>query len=154
MTQYTGYYQSPIGIIEVITDEDYLYEIKFVDKITHSSFYPKILTQTLNQLDEYFNGVRTNFNLEYKLEGTEFQILVWNALSKIPYGHQVSYKEIATSIGRDKASRAVGNANNKNKLSIIIPCHRVVGSNKKLIGYEWGLDRKQWLLEHEKQYRK
>ena len=93
------------------------------------------------------------FELDCVLEGTEFQKSVWNALSEIPYGSLVSYKDVADSINNPKACRAVGNANNKNKIGIVIPCHRVIGANQSLTGYVGGLDRKQWLIDHERKHK-
>lgn len=154
MSNFIGYYESPIGVIKVVTDECFVRKVEFVDKVDIATVSPEILSKVLTQLDEYFKGYRMEFELDYVLEGTEFQKSVWKALSEIPYGSLVSYKDIADSINNPKACRAVGNANNKNKLSIIIPCHRVIGSNQRLIGYEWGLDRKQWLIEHEQRYKK
>ena len=101
------------------------------------------------QIKEYIDGKRTVFDLPLHPNGTEFQIKVWKALTEIPYGETRSYKDIAISIGNEKACRAVGMANNKNPIPIIIPCHRVVGSNKKLVGYAGGLDLKQKLLNLE-----
>ena len=101
------------------------------------------------QLEEYMNGQRTQFDLPLNLKGTEFQKKVWSELAKIPYGETRSYKDIAIAIGNEKASRAVGMANNKNPIPIVIPCHRVVGSNKKLVGYAGGLDLKEKLLNLE-----
>lgn len=102
------------------------------------------------QLKEYFEGKRLSFDLPLKMEGTEFQIKVWNALLQIPFGETRSYKEIAAAVGNPLGSRAIGNANNKNKIAIIIPCHRVIGTNGKLVGYEGGLDIKEKLLSMEK----
>ena len=115
----------------------------FVEKDT------KLLVKAKNELEEYFDGKRKEFDLPLKQEGTEFQKKVWNALSKIPYGETRTYKEIAKMIGNEKASRAVGMANNKNNIPIIIPCHRVIGSDGKLVGYALGLDIKQYLLDLE-----
>ena len=115
----------------------------FVEKDT------KLLVKAKNELEEYFDGKRKEFDLPLKQEGTEFQKKVWNALSKIPHGETRTYKEIAKMIGNEKASRAVGMANNKNNIPIIIPCHRVIGSNGKLVGYALGLDMKQYLLDLE-----
>ena len=111
---------------------------------------PLVLAECYNQLDEYFKGKRHEFTFPYQLEGTSFQKMVWNALNEIPYSKTWSYKEIALSIGNEKAVRAVGSANGKNKLSIVIPCHRVIGSNGTLTGYAGGLWRKEWLLHHER----
>jgi methylated-DNA-[protein]-cysteine S-methyltransferase len=99
---------------------------------------------------EYFEGKRLSFDLPLKMEGTEFQLKVWNELLQIPFGETRSYKEIAVAVGNPLGSRAIGNANNKNKISIIVPCHRVIGANGKLVGYEGGLDVKEKLLNLEK----
>ena len=109
-----------------------------------------LIKNTKQQLDEYFAGKRKKFDIPIKLDGTDFQIKVWKELLKIPYGETCSYLDIAKCIGNPKASRAVGMANNKNKIIIIVPCHRVIGSNKKLVGYACGLDVKEKLLELEK----
>ena len=154
MSKFIGYYESPIGLIEIITDEHFLRELWFVDKIQETTVQPEILKKTLIQLDEYFKGGRVKFELDCVLEGTEFQKSVWNALSEIPYGSLVSYKDVADSINSPKACRAVGNANNKNKIGIVIPCHRVIGANQSLTGYVGGLDRKQWLIDHERKHKK
>ena len=110
-----------------------------------------LIKNTKQQLDEYFAGNRKQFDIPIKLEGTDFQIKVWKELLKIPYGETCSYLDIAKCIGNPKASRAVGMANNKNKIIIIVPCHRVIGSNKKLVGYACGLDVKEKLLELERE---
>ena len=110
-----------------------------------------LIKNTKQQLDEYFAGKRKKFNIPIKLDGTDFQIKVWKELLKIPYGETCSYLDIAKRIGNPKASRAVGMANNKNKIIIIVPCHRVIGSNKKLVGYACGLDVKEKLLELERE---
>lgn len=112
------------------------------------------ITPIVRQLREYFNGERFDFDLPLHLQGTPFQKKVWQALMQIPHGETRTYKEIAQSIGAAKAVRAVGNANNKNPLPIIIPCHRVIGSNGSLVGYGGGVDKKQFLLEIEKTYTK
>ncbi len=110
-----------------------------------------LLDETAKQLDEYATGSRTTFDLPILLHGTEFQKQVWNALLQIPYGSTVSYKQIAQNIGNPKACRAVGLANNKNPISIVVPCHRVVGTNGSLTGYAGGLELKKKLLELEQQ---
>ena len=109
-----------------------------------------LIKNTKQQLDEYFADKRKKFDIPIKLDGTDFQIKVWKELLKIPYGETCSYLDIAKCIGNPKASRAVGMANNKNKIIIIVPCHRVIGSNKKLVGYACGLDVKEKLLELER----
>ena len=106
--------------------------------------------QCKNQLQEYFEGKRKEFDLNIKfIKGTEFQISVWKALSNISYGEKITYKSIAEKINNPKAVRAVGGANNKNPIAIIIPCHRVVGSNGKMVGYAGGIDKKEYLLKLE-----
>lgn len=109
----------------------------------------QLLLRAKKELEEYFKGKRKKFDLPLEQEGTEFQKKVWKALEKIPYGETRTYKEVAKMIGNEKVSRAVGMANNKNNIPIIIPCHRVIGSNGKLIGYALGLDKKKYLLELE-----
>lgn len=109
------------------------------------------LEEVMKQLNEYFNGQRTDFSIVYDLRGTPFQKAVWKALIDVPYGKTASYKEIAASAGSEKAVRAVGNANNKNPIPIMIPCHRIIGSNGALVGYGGGMDKKIYLLEMEKE---
>lgn len=108
--------------------------------------------EVVRQLREYFAGQRKNFDLPLALEGTVFQKQVWAALQKIPYGEVRSYKQIAENIGNPKAYRAVGGANNRNPIPIIIPCHRVVGVDATMVGYRGGVERKIWLLGHEKRF--
>lgn len=115
---------------------------------------PDYLAEAVNQLKEYFNGKRQSFSLPLAPEGTEFQKQVWKELCNIPYGETISYKTLATRAGNVNASRAVGMANNRNPIGIIIPCHRVIGANGSLTGYAGGLDRKEWLLNHELLYTK
>ena len=109
----------------------------------------KLLLEAKKQLEEYFEGKRKVFDLPLKQEGTEFQKKVWEALEKIPYGETRTYKEVAKMVGNEKASRAIGLANNKNNIPIIVPCHRVIGSDGKLVGYALGLDMKRYLLDLE-----
>ena len=147
-----GYYSSPIGILEIITSKDAVISAMFVEEVKENKETPKILKKALTQFHEYFEGTRKEFDLKFEIKGTDFQKQVWRALMEIPYGSILSYKDVAVRIGNEKATRAVGNANSKNIISIIIPCHRVIGANKSLTGYAGGLVRKQWLLEHEKRY--
>lgn len=146
---YYGYYKSPIGNLRIVVDESSLVVLDFNEDEKKQSDEHRYINEVKKQLDEYFKGTRKLFDLNIKINGTDFQNKVWNELTKIPYGETISYKELATRIGNDKACRAVGNANNKNKISIVIPCHRVVGSNKNLVGYAGGLDKKEWLINHE-----
>lgn len=148
--EYKAYYKSEIGIVEITSSEDAVLSIYFVDKEGETGEMPEILKEAYTQIDEYFKGKRKEFNLKLFFEGTDFQNRVWNELTKIPYGQVVSYKDIAIAVGSEKAVRAVGSTNGKNKISIVVPCHRVIGSNGKLTGYAGGLHRKEWLLNHEK----
>lgn len=144
------YFESRIGLIKIECDEKEIIEVCFVDEKEEINA-SDLTEKAKKELWEYFIGKRLSFDLPLRLNGTEFQEKVWNELLKIPYGKTVSYKEIAERIGSPKACRAVGNANNKNKIAILIPCHRVVGANRQLVGYAGGLVRKKALLEHEKE---
>ncbi len=151
-------YKTPIGVIEIIGTNEAISSILFSEKDKKENFLqdetPPVLAECYNQLDEYFKGDRHEFTFSYQFEGTDFQKTVWGALIEIPYAETGSYKDIAVSIRNEKAIRAVGSANGKNKLSIVIPCHRVIGSNGKLTGYAGGLWRKEWLLQHERFFKK
>lgn len=111
---------------------------------------PDVFVEVRRQLTEYFSGTRTTFDLDVELQGTPFQQAVWSALRQIPYGQTMGYGELAREIGRPAASRAVGAANGRNPVSVIVPCHRVIGADGSLTGYGWGTDRKAWLLDHER----
>lgn len=147
---YTAYYSSPIGVIEVKGSLQGITSLYFVEEDIISSSIPECLKECINQLDEYFKGIRKDFTVKLQIDGTEFRKSVWNKLLDIPYGETCSYMDIAIAIGNKKAVRAVGGANHNNKISIIIPCHRVIGSTGSLTGYGGGLWRKEWLLNHEK----
>jgi len=146
------YLQSPIGWIEICGTDSEILAVEFVSRPRPKSEASshQLLEECARQLEEYFAGCRRGFSLPLRLEGTLFQKLVWHALQQIPYGQTVAYSDLAQRIGREKACRAVGAANHRNPVSIIIPCHRVVGRDGGLVGYGGGLWRKQWLLEHEK----
>lgn len=152
MNKYTGYIKVSAGIIKIICSEEYVLSVSFSDIIKENDKGSEVLDKALKQMNEYFSGERKKFDLPLYFEGTEFQKSVWNELRKIPYGTTVSYKDIAEGIKNEKAVRAVGNANNKNKIMIIVPCHRVIGKNGKLVGFAGGLDKKEFLLEHEKKF--
>jgi methylated-DNA-[protein]-cysteine S-methyltransferase len=111
------------------------------------------MKECLRQLDEYFKGKRKKFSVPLLLDGTDFQKAVWRQLQRIPCGQTASYGDVARAIGSPQAFRAVGNANNKNPIPLIIPCHRVIGSDGKLVGFGSGIWRKEWLLDHEKSFR-
>ncbi len=149
MNRYFAYYKSKIGFLELVSSDNSIIACNFVEKKNNYENKITILKESIEQLDDYFNGRRMEFDLDISLIGTEFQRKIWNELLKIPYGKSITYKELAIRIGNEKATRAVGNANGKNPLSIIIPCHRVIGSNGLLVGYGGGLERKKWLLEFE-----
>jgi methylated-DNA-[protein]-cysteine S-methyltransferase len=147
-----AYFKSPIGTIEISGSYEGITRVDFVDKEEFSSLIPDSLSECVKQLDEYFKGTRKEFELKLLLDGTEFQKQIWGKLIEIPYGKTTSYGVLAESISNPKAVRAVGGANHNNKIAIIIPCHRVIGKNGKLTGYAGGLWRKEWLLNHEKQF--
>ena len=143
-------YDSPIGNLVITSDRTSILECTFSDKQKQSEELPEILKNALKQLDEYFNRERKLFNLDLSPQGTEFQENVWNELTKIPYGETTSYSKIAESTGNKNAVRAVGNANSQNPISIIIPCHRVIGADGSLVGYSGGIVKKKWLLDFER----
>ncbi|WP_300381671.1 methylated-DNA--[protein]-cysteine S-methyltransferase [Clostridium sp.] len=154
------FYNSPIGEVGIvengygITDIYTEKEIEDKEKLIKAKNYTleetSLISKAHNELDEYFKGERKEFTISLSLEGTEFQKKVWEELIKIPYGETRSYKDIAIKIGKPTAARAVGMANNKNKMLIIIPCHRVIGQNGELVGYGGGLELKKYLLDLEK----
>ncbi len=143
-------YDTPVGKLYIEAEEDFLTKLSFFE-LSGKRLETPVIKETYKQLSEYFAKKRKTFDIPLKLEGTEFQKSVWHALMKIPYGKTATYLEIAETIGNPKASRAVGMANNKNKIPIVIPCHRVIGSNGSLTGYAGGLEIKKKLLELEKQ---
>jgi methylated-DNA--[protein]-cysteine S-methyltransferase len=158
--RYVYFYNTGIkelGILGIGATEDKITDLFFeyeIENIKKSSNYiikeTTLIKKAASQLFEYLNGKRRDFNLPLLKEGTDFQISVWNELLKIPYGETRSYKDIAIAINNEKAVRAVGMANNRNKIPIFIPCHRIIGSNKKLVGYGGGLEIKEFLLNLEK----
>lgn len=145
---YYSYLKSEIGVLEIIADENYLLQVQFVDKAKKQK-ENSITRETKNQLEQYFAGSLDKFLVPLSTTGTDFQRDVWKSLQKIPYGETWSYGDLANSIGNPKASRAVGGANNKNKIAIIVPCHRVIGKTGSLVGYAGEIWRKEWLLNHE-----
>lgn len=148
---YLSYYESPIGILQINATEENITQVLFVaSKTTHHSRITPILKQCEQQLDEYFGQERQEFELPIRPVGTPFQLSVWEELKKVPYGSTCSYQEIAKRIRNPRAVRAVGSANGKNPIAIIIPCHRIIGAHGQLVGYGGGLWRKEWLLRHEK----
>jgi methylated-DNA-[protein]-cysteine S-methyltransferase len=154
-----AYYQSPVGILEIRSNGSAISDVLFVnswkgakiDEACISFIKPKspAIKACIKQLDEYFAGTRQVFHLHISQVGTDFQQTVWTELCNIPYGRTISYLELSKRLGNVKAIRAVGTANGNNSVSIIVPCHRVIGSNGDLVGYGGDLWRKKWLLEHE-----
>lgn len=145
------FYETEIGIIGIRENNKSITDIYFSKVDTNDNIKEtELIKECFKQLKEYFDGSRVKFDLPLEVKGTEFQKKVWNELLKIPYGQTKSYKDIAIAIGNERASRAVGMANNKNPIPIIIPCHRVIGSNGKLVGYAGGVNVKEKLLNIEK----
>lgn len=141
---------TPFGYLELKTNEDSLLSISFTEIQSPSSeFQPSILVETAKQINEYFKGQLKEFHLKIQPEGTDFQLNVWKQVMKIEFGKTASYLEIAMQTGSKNNTRAVGLANGKNPIPIVIPCHRIIGVNGKLTGYAGGIDKKRWLLQHE-----
>jgi len=150
--------EAPFGVVTVIGSD---LGIRFV--LFSNDAHPKPLEKlhvseteihesvndAITQLEEYFTGSRRNFELSLDLQGTEFQVAAWNALAEIPYGRTASYGQQAASIGRPKAVRAIGGANGRNPVAIVLPCHRIVGADGSLTGFGGGIEVKKWLLDHE-----
>ncbi len=144
-------YKTQFGNFKIEYSEDYIIFFKkiFDENITDHGTKNSLTEKAYAQLLEYFSGKRKKFDLPCQLNGTDFQKKVWQALCEIPYGETRTYKEVATAVGNPKASRAIGLANNKNPIAIIYPCHRVIGSSGKLVGYAGGLEMKESLLKME-----
>jgi methylated-DNA-[protein]-cysteine S-methyltransferase len=150
---HTTYYHSPVGLLKISGTNEYISEVSFHDTSQkaegNKKHIPPMLINCVEQLIQYFNGQRRVFELPLHQAGTTFQQDVWSILTQIPFGKTISYLELARKTGDTKATRAVANANGKNNIAIIVPCHRVIGSDKTLVGYAGGLWRKKWLLELE-----
>ena len=145
-----AYYKTPIGIAKIIGNDDGVISVSVMDDtIEISTIIPETLKMCVLQLDEYFQKKRTNFDLKLNPQGTDFQKKVWNELQQIPFAKTTTYLNQSKKMGNVKAIRAIASANGKNPIWIIIPCHRVIGSDGSLTGYAGGIWRKKWLLEHE-----
>ena len=149
------YYQSPLGWIEIQVSRDAVTSVVFCEGrknevCNDNACSSPVLAECVRQLDEYFGGRRTDFDLPVQQKGTDFQQNVWNVLRDIPFGKTVSYADVAKILGKPKFARAVGAANGRNRVWIMVPCHRVIGANGSLTGYAGGIERKKWLLAHEK----
>ncbi|MEG8945514.1 methylated-DNA--[protein]-cysteine S-methyltransferase [Rosettibacter firmus] len=153
INKYLAYYESPIGTIRITADDDSITTLHFMIEMDGVELEPINMNETLEkcieQLDLYFKGELREFDLKLNPSGTDFQKKVWNEILKIPYGKTRSYLDLSRLLGNEKSIRAIARANGENKIAIIIPCHRVIGSDKSLTGYTWGLWRKKWLLNHE-----
>ena len=153
-------YKSPIGFIILEAVDGWVTGIFMLDDKEVDSHIESendnensmVINECIKQIDEYFDGKRKNFDFKFKNSGTEFRQKVWDELQRIPYGTTLSYKDLAVLVNNPKAVRAVGGANHNNNLSIVVPCHRVIGADGSLTGYAGGLWRKKWLLEHEKRH--
>lgn len=142
--------KTPLGTARIRGDEEGISAIQILDeKIPTSTDIPGFLQSAFQQLDDYFKGELEEFSLKLNPQGTAFQQKVWKALNEIPFGKTSSYLELSRKLGDEKAIRAVASANGKNPLWVVIPCHRIIGSDGSLTGYAGGLQRKQWLLNHE-----
>jgi methylated-DNA-[protein]-cysteine S-methyltransferase len=154
MQQFEHIYTSPIGRIKIVADTDCIQAITFIEDSVSTSNNegiesPAVIHQCIDELIDYFNGSRTQFTVPIHQSGTDFQQKVWNELYEVPYAKTMSYAELSKKLGDTKVIRAAASANGKNKIAIIVPCHRIIGSDSSLTGYAWGLARKKWLLQHE-----
>ncbi|MEZ4888796.1 MAG: methylated-DNA--[protein]-cysteine S-methyltransferase [Chitinophagales bacterium] len=153
--KYVTYLKSSIGAIAIEGNEVGVTAIQFLDAAApnhNSTVIPTFLSDAAIQLQEYFDKKRTDFDISMDLQGTDFQLRVWKELQHIPYGKTVSYLDVALALGDRKAIRAVGTANGRNPIAIVVPCHRVIGSDRSLTGYAGGLERKKWLLDLEQPF--
>jgi methylated-DNA-[protein]-cysteine S-methyltransferase len=153
----SAFYRSPLGLLRISATDTYISEVSFIDTLEGSGHdgtdlqgpLSPLIIQCIEQLIQYFQGQRRVFEFPVHQEGTEFQIRVWNELASIPFGKTISYLEQSRRLGDTNAIRAVAGANGKNNIAIVVPCHRVIGSKRDLVGYGGGLWRKKWLLDHE-----
>ena len=146
---HVAHFSSPIGKIQIVEENGFITNVSFEEPEKDGSGSSLVLDACVLQLEAFFKGRRTAFDLPLKPKGTAFQQSVWNELQNIPFGKTISYMDMAKRLGEPKVIRAASSANGKNPITIIIPCHRVIGSDGSLTGYAGGLKRKQWLLEHE-----
>lgn len=150
MRTYTSYYASPVGQLRLQCSDEHLQAVIFMDEeACADGDKHELLQECADQFNAYFSGQRKTFDLPLQQNGTSFQQKVWELLLQIPFGKTISYNQLSKQYGDLKAIRAVASANGRNNLAIIVPCHRVIGSNQSLTGYAGGLWRKKWLLEHE-----
>lgn len=145
----TAFIKTPLGVAKIVGDDNGIAVISIVEESEVSATIPLVLREAVQQLQDYFQGNRNDFNFKINPNGTEFQQRVWQELLNIPFGKTMSYLDLSKKLGDVKAIRAVASANGKNPLWIVVPCHRVIGTDGSLTGYAGGLWRKKWLLEHE-----
>src|SRR3954453_3013537 len=146
------YYKSPVGLLKIGGTPNYINQVSFIDKpdeYIQPAGYNQLLNECVEELIEYFNGKRLSFTIPIYQKGTDFQTKVWSELLNINFGKTISYMTLAKRLGDPNCIRAAASGNGKNKIAIIVPCHRVIGSNQQLVGFAGGLWRKRWLLEHE-----
>jgi methylated-DNA-[protein]-cysteine S-methyltransferase len=150
MKIFSTYYTSPLGKLKIQCSHEHIRAVLFCgeEESPEADDHP-LLQQCAQQMDDYFTGKRKDFDLPLQQDGTDFQQKIWELLLQVPFGKTVSYLQVANQYGDLKAIRAVASANGRNNLLIVVPCHRVIGSNQSLTGYAGGLWRKKWLLEHE-----
>ena len=151
---FTTYYQSPVGLLRISGTSQFISEVHFMDEPpttldNGNEPLPPMAIQAIEQLIEYFHGNRRIFEFPLSQEGTAFQQKVWHELMNIPFGKTISYLQLSQKLGDPKVIRAAAAANGRNNIAIVVPCHRVIGSNNQLVGYAGGLPRKKWLLQHE-----
>jgi methylated-DNA-[protein]-cysteine S-methyltransferase len=148
-------YHSPIGQISITAEDNCIVELVFIDDMTSNNVFendeelPAVIHQCVDELIEYFAGTRRAFTVPINQPGTDFQQKVWKELYEIPFGKTMSYADLAKKLGDPKVIRAAASANGKNKIALIVPCHRIIGTDQSLVGYAWGKARKRWLLQHE-----
>lgn len=147
------YYESPLGLIKIGGTDQYIGELSFIDEKEQMTYGEPGITELMHQcteeLIEYFHGTRKKFDIPVHQDGTEFQKKIWNELLAVEYGKTMSYLDLAKRMGDPKSVRAAASTNGKNKIIILVPCHRIIGSDKSLTGYSGGMWRKKWLLQHE-----
>lgn len=151
---YVHIYHSPIGAIKLVASDYCILQLTFIDHPELMSNatdqpMPAVMHQCIDELIEYFAGKRRSFTVAIDQDGTEFQQKVWKELYELPFGKTLSYGDLAKKMGDPNLVRAAASANAKNKVAILIPCHRIIGSDRSLVGYAWGKTRKKWLLQHE-----
>lgn len=152
---FTHIYYSPIGPIKMVAANGCIEQLVFLESAEAALLFdnetnqPDVIHQCVDELIEYFAGTRRSFNVPINQAGTDFQQKVWKELYEVPFGKTMSYGELSKKLGDPKVIRAAASANGKNKIAIIVPCHRIIGADQSLVGYAWGKARKRWLLQHE-----